>query len=94
MAYMASRLTIDKAGRIILPKAVRDEMNLSAGDALDVRTQGERITLQPVRSIPAMRKERGVWVFSAGEKLSRTVVDQTVRELRDERYRASLGEEP
>ena len=91
---MAGRLTIDKAGRIILPKTVRDEMNLSAGDTLEVATQGERITLQPVRAVPTMHKERGVWVFSAGEKLSRSVVDQTVRELRDERYRAALDEEP
>lgn len=91
---MANHLTIDKAGRIILPKAVRDAMNLSAGDRLEVATQGARIILQPVRAVPAMHKERGVWVFSAGEKLARSVVDQTVRELRNERHNAALDEEP
>jgi len=76
-----------------LPKAVGDEMNLSAGDMVEIETQEERITLQPVRAVPAMHKERGVWVASAGEELSQSAIDQTVRELRDERHLTALDEE-
>ena len=58
-------LTLDKSGRILLPKPLRDELNLAPGDTLEVETSGERITLHPVRSASPLQKERGVWVFAA-----------------------------
>jgi AbrB family looped-hinge helix DNA binding protein len=44
---MITRLTLDKAGRIILPKPLRDELRLEAGDTLEVESSGEEITLRP-----------------------------------------------
>ncbi len=32
---MNIRLTIDKAGRIVIPKALREELNLEPGDSLE-----------------------------------------------------------
>ena len=60
---MASKLTLDKAGRIVLPKPVRDKLRLEPGDALQLETEGELITLLPVRNRASMRKELGIWVF-------------------------------
>ena len=91
---MNAKLTLDKAGRIVLPKALRDELNLSPGDSLELHTSGDRISLQPVRPEPALRKERGVWVHHTGEPLSAAVVDGIVRRVREDRVRAALGEEP
>ena len=34
------RVTLDKAGRIVLPKLVRDELRLSPGDTLDLSVEG------------------------------------------------------
>ncbi len=84
---------LDKAGRIVLPKSLRDEMNLSAGDSLEVETHGAKLTLEPVRPLPDMQKERGVWVFRTGEKLTRDLVDQTVQQIRDARFRSALDPE-
>jgi len=39
------RLTLDKAGRIVLPKPLRDELRLEPGDALEIESSGEDITL-------------------------------------------------
>lgn len=79
------KLTIDKAGRIVLPKPVRDELQLSPGDALQLDTNGEEVTLRPVRENPPLRKKRGVWVYSAGEPLAASVVNETARHIRSER---------
>jgi AbrB family looped-hinge helix DNA binding protein len=35
---MTSRLTVDKAGRVVLPKPVRDELQLSPGDSLELES--------------------------------------------------------
>ena len=85
-------LTIDKAGRIVLPKPLREKLSLSPGDALEVTTSGEQITLEPVRINTPLRKERGVWVFRTGEKLPSLVVDQVARSVREEREKTILGE--
>ncbi len=90
---MIAKVALDKAGRIVLPKPLRDELNLSPGDTLEVAVCGERITLQPIRITPPLRKERGIWVFRTGEKLPGSVVEQTLRQVREERHRSAMGEE-
>ena len=42
------RTTIDGAGRVVIPKAVRDEAGLSAGAEIDVHFRDGRIELEPV----------------------------------------------
>ena len=82
---------MDKAGRIVLPKPLRTELQLAAGDALEVETSGEQITLRPVRENGPLRKKDGVWVYRAGEPLSAAVVEETVREVRREREERAGG---
>ena len=82
---MITKLTIDKAGRIVLPKPVRDQLRLLAGDALLLDSSGEKITLRPVRKNARLRKKRGVWVYSAGEPLAGFVVQDTEEQIRRER---------
>ena len=66
---MHTTVTIDRAGRIIVPKAVRDAFQLEARDTLELESEGERLTLRPVRAGSALRKEQGVWVFRRGGAL-------------------------
>jgi AbrB family looped-hinge helix DNA binding protein len=91
MAYMAVQTTLDKAGRIVLPKPLRDELNLSPGDTLEVSVAREQITMRPLRISSPLQKERGVWVFRTGEKLAQATVDQTIRQVREDRHHAALG---
>jgi AbrB family looped-hinge helix DNA binding protein len=44
---MNVRLTIDKAGRVVILKPLREELHLEPGDALEVESVGEQITLRP-----------------------------------------------
>ncbi|HET7442802.1 MAG TPA: AbrB/MazE/SpoVT family DNA-binding domain-containing protein [Terriglobales bacterium] len=90
-AIMVARLTIDKAGRVVLPKPVRDELQLAPGDSLELESSDQQIVLRPVRGTLALQKEHGVWVFCAGEPLSASTVKDTLREVRQERDRANVG---
>jgi len=63
---MNTNVTLDGAGRIVIPKDLRDVLRLAPVDTLSVESDGERVTLRPVRSESAMRKEHGVWVFRSG----------------------------
>jgi AbrB family looped-hinge helix DNA binding protein len=90
---MTSRLTIDKAGRVVIPKPVREELHLEPGDALDMETVGERITLRPVRGTGPLAKEHGVWVFHSGQPLPASATDDVLQRIREERDSANLGKQ-
>ena len=91
MAVMTAKLTLDKAGRIVLPKPVRDKLRLAAGDELELESLDDCITLRPLRGTAQLRKKRGVWVFHCGEPLSAATVDQTIEQVRRERDEHNLG---
>ena len=80
---MKATVTLDKAGRIVLPKPVRDELHLAPGDALNLTVEGEQMTLCPERPAPPLQKERGIWVFRSGEPLSAAEVRDTLRNIRE-----------
>jgi AbrB family looped-hinge helix DNA binding protein len=82
---MNTTVTLDKAGRVVIPKTLRDELHLEPGDSLALESEGESVTLRPVRSASPLRKERGVWVFHGGRKLSAAVTDKVLRDIRAQR---------
>jgi AbrB family looped-hinge helix DNA binding protein len=88
---MNTRLVIDKAGRVVIPKPLREELHLEAGDALEMESAGDQITLRPVRGTGPLTKEHGVWVFHAGPPLPASATDEMLRQLREERDMANLG---
>jgi AbrB family looped-hinge helix DNA binding protein len=88
---MTSHLTIDKAGRVVIPKSVREELRLETGDSLEMESAGEAITLRPVRGTGPLVKEHGVWVFHAGQPVAASTTDEMLRQLREERDLANLG---
>ena len=87
---MNATLTVDKAGRIVLPKPVRDELQLFAGDSLDLHSSEDRIILRPVRGAAGMRQKKGVWIFRTGRPISTASVNETIRRLREEREQLAL----
>ena len=89
---MNSETTIDGAGRLVLPKAVREELGLSPGDTLDVTVQGNEVTLRPRRSVRPLQKERGVWVLRTGQPLTADETRAALRNIREQRHRRNAGE--
>jgi AbrB family looped-hinge helix DNA binding protein len=90
---MATYLTMDKAGRVVIPKAVREELCLEPGDSLEMESAGEAITLRPVRGTGPLVKEHGVWVFHAGQPLPASATNALLQQLREERDLTNLGTE-
>ena len=89
---MNARVTIDKAGRIVLPKAIREELHLCSGETLDLTAEGEQLTLRPRRATPPLQKEHGVWVFRTGEPLTAHQTRNALEAARAQRARRDLGE--
>jgi AbrB family looped-hinge helix DNA binding protein len=88
---MYTRIIIDKAGRVVIPKPLREELRLEPGDALEIENAGEQITLRPVRGTGPLTKEHGVWVFHTGDALPASATDEMLRQIRAERDLANLG---
>lgn len=87
MPFMDTTVKLDKAGRVVIPKPLRDELRLLPGDSLALEAAGDQITLRPMRSGSAMRKEHGVWVFRTGTKISAAETTRALDNLRRERNR-------
>lgn len=89
---MKDVVTLDKAGRIVLPKPLRDELCLSPGDTLDVSVEGEQVMLRPRRTISPLEKKQGVWVFNTGKPMPSDETAETLRRIREQRARHNAGE--
>jgi AbrB family looped-hinge helix DNA binding protein len=84
-------ITIDKAGRLVLPKSIRDALRVRPGDALEVTREDDRVILSPVRTRAGLQKELGVWVYRSGEPADASIPDLIDRQ-REERGREVRGE--
>jgi AbrB family looped-hinge helix DNA binding protein len=77
-------IPIDKAGRVVLPKDVRDELAINPGDLLKISIHGNEVTLRPSREASGFIRRGHALVFSSvGADL---LDNQTVEAIRaDER---------
>jgi AbrB family looped-hinge helix DNA binding protein len=93
MAYGISigmTLTIDKAGRVVLPKPLRDRMGLREGSDLEVEETLEGIVLKPVGMEASIVKKDGFWVYTGKVPRGFDVV-RAVEEDREARIREIGG---
>ena len=88
---MKTRLTVDKVGRVVLPKPLREKLQLAPGDQLDLEALDDQIMLRPSRGAAQLRKKQGVWVFRCGEPLSASTVEETIAQVRRERDGENFG---
>lgn len=79
----ATTVPIDKAGRVVLPKWVREGANLVPGDELTVRLDGHCIELEPAVEDSGLVQKGDALVFRS--RSGKTVTAKLVEELREER---------
>jgi AbrB family looped-hinge helix DNA binding protein len=89
---MNATLTLDEAGRVVIPQELREALHLGAGDTLELESDGARIILRPVHPTGAMAQEHGVWVFRAGRRLAASIADETLERIRQEREMPDRGD--
>lgn len=56
--------TIDRAGRIVVPKTVRDEARLLPGTAIEIRCRNGVVEIEPAPLAVTLRKRGGLTVAS------------------------------
>ena len=74
--------TIDKAGRLVIPKALRDSLGLVPGE-VEVTADGAGLHIEPIAD-DRLQDEDGLLVIPAG---GTAVDDDLVRTLRDANQR-------
>ncbi len=88
---MTKKITIDKAGRVVIPKPMRKAMHLSPGDSLELENLGQEIVLRPFHEKAHMQKENGIWVFRTGKPLKNFSIPDWIDKQREERIRDIMG---
>ncbi len=56
--------TLDKFGRVIIPKQIRDHLGLKSGEVLHVEGLQDEVLLKPLREEAPLHSKEGVLVFS------------------------------
>jgi AbrB family looped-hinge helix DNA binding protein len=84
---------IDQAGRIVLPKDVRQELAIKPGDTLKVSIHGSSVTLTLNREAAGFVRKGKALVFTTGshEKLTVEDVASILDESRADREASSLN---
>jgi AbrB family looped-hinge helix DNA binding protein len=77
---------MDGAGRLVLPKRLRERFRLRGGDSLVVAVRGDAIELRPARPGVRLQKVNGVLVLCGAKPLpgDRDLVDESREERLDE----------
>lgn len=79
------RTTIDKSGRILVPKAIRQAARLTPGVPLEIRLRGDVIEIEPAyRDVEIVR--RGRFYVAVPKEASPPLPPETVEETRRRIY--------
>ena len=84
---------IDKAGRIVLPKPLRDRLRLRQGSDLEIEERPEGVLLKPVDQRTSMVKKNGIWVHLASypRDMIGTALLTMIGTIESKTYRAYEG---
>jgi AbrB family looped-hinge helix DNA binding protein len=82
---------IDKAGRVVVPKKLREALHLVPGTRLSLRLEGERIVVEPESKPRGLYMKKGTLVYDAGPGPATDAVEE-VANAREARMHAILSD--
>lgn len=82
---MKDTLTIDSAGRMVLPKELRKRFGLTAGDKLELRLSSDAMILAPYARPPSLTKEGCLYVHEGEPDGVFSEMTDSARRERDRR---------
>jgi len=68
------KATIDAAGRILIPKALRDSLGLRSGSSIEITRYGTGLQLTPSGRTARLVEEKGVLVATADTPIDDEIV--------------------
>ena len=88
------RTTIDRAGRLVIPKEIREKAGIKPGMPLDIRVDNGVIEIEP-ECLPPRLERRGRFLVAVpqveGPPVTVEDVNRMIDEVRLERERQILG---
>lgn len=95
MAFMNATVEIDKAGRLVVPKPIRDALHLVPGSRLVIHSDADGIHLQPERKPRGLFRKNGRLVFESGQPILLEHADLVAeaREARTDRLDGAWNDE-
>ena len=79
-------VTVDKFGRILLPKRLRDLLGLRPGSRLAVTADEEQVVLRTVEGAPILSEDDGILVFEGEIEGEDRDLLKTIRDERLDRF--------
>jgi len=87
--FYGMTLKIDRSGRIVVPKPLRERLGLRPDTELEALEQPGGVLLRPLNQRPSMVKIDGLWVHQ-GAPLPGAIWEGTVEEMRESRIQSVL----
>jgi AbrB family looped-hinge helix DNA binding protein len=87
--FCGMTLRIDKSGRIVVPKPLRERLGLKPHMELEAVEQPGGVLLRPVEQRPSMVKVDGLWVHQ-GVAQPGAAWDRVLEDMREERIQSVL----
>jgi AbrB family looped-hinge helix DNA binding protein len=81
----AMDLVIDKLGRVVIPKKVREHLHLHAGSRMRLREQADGVYLEALREDPELEERGGVLIIAKDGKQNPLTADEVANVLVRER---------
>ena len=78
------KTTLDRFGRVVVPKNIRDRLGLRPGTEIEIDEKGTEVVLKPVEHEPSLTMKRGILVYSG---TATGDIRGAVRAHREERLR-------
>ena len=82
---MSITITLGKAGRLVVPKTIRDSLGLHEGSRLKLEVQGGKLQAAPEPDPVSINLKGGFPVIHAGSSLKRGTIVQAIKTDRDAR---------
>jgi len=84
------KLTIDKFGRIVIPKNIRDDFGIQPGNNLMIKESREGFFITPVKEKELITEEDGFLIITPSSDIN---FENLIKDLRDGRIKKVIGNE-
>lgn len=80
--------TLDKYGRVIIPKKLRELLGITANTNLSIREEGNRIIIEPIVDKTNIIEKDGILVYTGNLDID---PDEWIKHLRNKRVETLSG---
>lgn len=86
------KITIDRAGRVVVPKRLRDRFNLVAGTEMEIEATADGLKLRKIGAAPSLVRKKGILVHHGASRATLDIAE-FIRAERNARSRRTVTED-